>query len=355
MKTALGEAQDAPDIDEDVTSAGPAHEQYATDPIVGELVVQRSRAYVKASQQTEAKGAAIFPTREAPKVANYSLSPLQAELLEEVVRSFDSTRALFKLAIYNPDEDFRRHPLAELDQFEAGRRGQVVALIKVGFLKRLESSTAAFDHSCQNLFLKLYAFVEHHVSAEHLGVWERWKAQQAPVIEHVRAAQAAWTGEEAEEGEDLIPPELLGDVRTLSNEEYFVDRIVEETRADLDQLSRLLLILRDFTPDQDGKVAALLEMIRSDPVLATQKVLIFSEFMTTARYVRDQLRKAGFENVEEVDSATKLDRGEVIKRFAPYYNGSSSAQLKKRATPRPAYSYRQTFCRKASTFRTRHD
>jgi len=329
VKAALGEGQDAPGIDEDVTSAGPAHEEYATDPIVGELVVQRSRAYVKASQQTETKGAAIFPTREAPRVANYVLSPLQTELLDEVVRSFDSTRALFKLAIYNPDDGFRRHPSEELDQFEAGRRGQVVALIKVGFLKRLESSTVAFDHSCQNLFLKLYAFVEHHVSDDHRGVWERWKAQQAAVIEHVCTAQAAWTGEEPEEGEDLIPPEMLGDVQTLSDEEYFVDRIVEETRADLDQLSRLLTILARFTPEQDGKVAALIDLVRDDPVLSTQKLLIFSEFMTTARYVRDRLRAAGFENVEEVDSATKLDRGEVIKRFAPYYNGSSSAELAK--------------------------
>ncbi len=329
VKAALGERQDAPGIDEDVTSAGPAHEEYATDPIVGELVVQRSRAYVKASQQTEAKDAAIFPTREAPRVANYALSPLQTELLDEVVRSFDSTRALFKLAIYNPDDGFRRHPSEQLDQFEAGRRGQVVALIKVGFLKRLESSTVAFDHSCQNLFLKLYAFVEHHVSDDHRGVWERWKAQQAMVIEHVRTAQVTWTGEEAEEGEDLIPPEMLDDVQTLSNKEYFVDRIVEETRADLDQLSRLLTILARFSPEQDGKAAALIDLVRDDPVLSTQKLLIFSEFMTTARYVRDRLRAAGFENVEEVDSATKLDRGEVIKRFAPYYNGSSSAELAK--------------------------
>lgn len=332
IKAVLGEQADAPGVDENVAT-GPGQAQLGTEKIVAELVVQRSRAYVKASQQIDAKGAAIFPTREAPRVANYTLSPLQTALLDEVVRSFDTTRALFKLAIYNPDDPkdgFRRKPLDPQDQdqqFEAGRRGQVVALVKVGFLKRLESSTVAFDHSCQNLFLKLYAFIEHHVSDDHRGVWERWKAQQSPVIEHVRAAQAAWTGEEAEEGEDLIPPEMLGEVQTLSNEVYFVDRIVEETRADLDQLSRLLSILRDFTPEQDGKVSALIDLIKADPVLSTHKLLIFSEFMTTARYVRDQLRKAGFDNVEQVDSATKLDRGEVIKRFAPYYNGSSSAEL----------------------------
>jgi hypothetical protein len=331
VKAALGEAADAPGIDEDITT-GPAHEEYSTDPIVEALVVQRSRAYVKASQETDSKGAAIFPTREPPKVADYTLSALQTELLEEVVRSFDSARSLFKLAIYNPDDGFRRAPAEPLDQaqqFEAGRRGQVVALVKVGFLKRLESSTVAFDHSCQNLFLKLYAFVERHVSEDHRGVWERWKDQQAQVIAHVREGQAAWHEDETDECDDLISPEMLDDVPPLSNTEYFVDRIVEETRADLDQLCRLLDILRGFTPAQDGKIAKLLELVKTDPVLSTQKLLIFSEFMTTARYIRDQLRAAGFENVEQVDSATKLDRGEVIKRFAPYYNGSSSAELAK--------------------------
>lgn len=335
VKAAAGVSEDAPEIDEDVTT-GPGHDAFNTDKLVEALVVQRSRAYVKASQAIEARGAAIFPTREPPKVADYRLSDVQQRLLDEVVRAFDHQRALFRLAIYNPDDpEFRRVPLDRDDpeaSFEAGRRGQVVALIKIGFLKRLESSTVAFDHSCQNLFLKLYAFVEKNIGDNHRAVWERWKAQQAPVIEHVRQAQAAWTGEE-DDGEDLIDPELLEAMDALNDDIYFVDRIVEETRADLDQLCRLFDILREFTPAEDGKVKKLIELMLGDPVLAEHKVLIFSEFMATARYVKAQLLAAGFTNVEEVDSATSIDRGEVIKRFAPYYNGSSSAALAKEKAP----------------------
>lgn len=319
-------------IDEDI-STGPAHDVFNTDPIVEALVVQRSRAYVKASQQVDAKGAAIFPTREPPRVAEYALGDLQTRLLDEVVRSFEKERALFRLAIYNPDDGFRRKPLVEEGQeasFEAGRRGQVVALIKVGFLKRLESSTVAFDLSCQNLFLKLLAFVERHAESEtQRHRLERWKNLHADVIAHVAAGQAKWNSidEEDADADDLITPDMLGDEPPLDDTIYKVGEIVDETYLDLDQLCRLLEILRDFTPEQDGKVAALLKLVKTDPVLSTQKLLIFSEFMTTARYVRDQLRAAGFTNVEQVDSATKLDRGEVIKRFAPYYNGSSSAKL----------------------------
>ena len=49
--------------------------------------------------------------------------------------------------------------------------------------------------------------------------------------------------------------------------------------------------------------------------------------MTTARYLRRELQNAGIEGVQEIDSASKTDRGDAIQRFAPYYNGTTSAGL----------------------------
>jgi Helicase conserved C-terminal domain len=54
---------------------------------------------------------------------------------------------------------------------------------------------------------------------------------------------------------------------------------------------------------------------------------VFTEFMSTARYLRKQLALAGIEGVDEVDSASKRNRADVIQDFAPYYNDSSSARL----------------------------
>jgi Helicase conserved C-terminal domain/PLD-like domain len=332
VKKAANEAEDSPGVDEDV-SIGPAHDVYAADPIVDAMVVQRSRAFVKASQQTETKGAAIFPERDPPKVAAYALSNLQTRLLDEVVRSFDGKRALFRLAIYNPDDGFRRQPATDLDQdavMEAGRRGQVVALIKVGFLKRLESSTIAFDHSCQNLFIKLLTFIERHtVSDQERRRLDRWKDQHADAITHVAKGQAVWQDDDEDAGEDLITPEMLEADDALDDGTYRVGEIIDETYLDLDQLSRLLEILKEFTPEQDGKLSALLHLVKTNPVLRDHKLLIFSEFQKTARYLCENLRAAGYTNVEQVDSTTKLGRGDVIKRFAPYYNGSSSGELAK--------------------------
>ena len=56
-------------------------------------------------------------------------------------------------------------------------------------------------------------------------------------------------------------------------------------------------------------------------------MLVFTEFADTARYVESQLRSAGIDGLARIDSGSKLDRAEVIRRFSPYYNGSSSSEL----------------------------
>ena len=59
------------------------------------------------------------------------------------------------------------------------------------------------------------------------------------------------------------------------------------------------------------------------------KVLIFTEYMTTAHYLLHKLQNNGIDGVEEVDSSYGSNGEDVIARFAPYYNRSSSSELKK--------------------------
>jgi superfamily II DNA/RNA helicase len=70
-----------------------------------------------------------------------------------------------------------------------------------------------------------------------------------------------------------------------------------------------------------------LTLLKSDPVLKAQKVIIFSEYMATGRYLKKELESAGIKGVDEVDSGSKRDRGDIIRQFAPYYNESSSGDL----------------------------
>jgi superfamily II DNA/RNA helicase len=83
---------------------------------------------------------------------------------------------------------------------------------------------------------------------------------------------------------------------------------------------------KKFEPRHDDKLQKLIRLLKSKE-LADQKVLIFSEFADTARYVKRQLDKAGIGGVVQVDSATKTNRADIIERFSPYYNGMSTQAL----------------------------
>ena len=70
--------------------------------LFSELVVQRSRGYVRESQKLEATGEVLFPDREAPRVAAYQLKLTYGRLLDAVGTAFDREKPLFALALYNP-------------------------------------------------------------------------------------------------------------------------------------------------------------------------------------------------------------------------------------------------------------
>ncbi|MCY3677422.1 MAG: C-terminal helicase domain-containing protein [Gemmatimonadetes bacterium] len=112
----------------------------------------------------------------------------------------------------------------------------------------------------------------------------------------------------------------------LDRAEYDVEEMMAETFLDLDQIAKFLDEARRFEAKHDDKLRKLIRLLQSK-ALAGHKVLIFSEFADTARYVKRSLVKAGIEGVEQVDSATKKNRADVIQRFAPYYNGLSSPEL----------------------------
>jgi Helicase conserved C-terminal domain/PLD-like domain/Type III restriction enzyme, res subunit len=301
------------------------------DALFRAVVVQRSRAYVRRSQLQQGQIAAVFPTRADPQVAAYSVKKTYGRLLEMVEQAFAKEKPLFSLAMYYPLAHYKGDA-SQVDKFVAGRQKQIVALIRTQFLKRFESSAHAFERSCARLLGKLLAFVTRHSeTAAEKNRLERWQLQRKDLIASIKERQRELLpngGEdEGEEDEDLVTEEMLDDVPYLSREEYAVAEIVSETMLDLDEIAAFLDELRRFEPKHDDKLRALVKLLKTDPVLKQHKVLIFTEFAETARYLKRQLTAEGIDGVDQIDGGTKADRGEVICRFAPYYNGASSAEL----------------------------
>ena len=312
-----------------------ARDVLANDEVFSSLVVQRSRAYARASQIAEGGEGTAFPDRKPPRVAEYSIRSSYGGLLDMFKEAFEKQNPLFSLAIYYP-LGFYTGPDGSIDPFEENRQRQVVGLIRTLFLKRFESSAFAFQKSLDLLMRKLLAFVEvHSETGAERDRFESWKRRHAAVIgyhpEHQLSLDldGASVGEEHAEDaaeEDVVPPELLDAVTDLSRDEYDVPAILDETFADLDEIVRFIDVVRRLEPARDDKLKKLVRLLRTKD-LAARKVLVFTEFADTARYVESHLRDAGIDGVARIDGGSTVNRAEVIRRFSPYYNGSSSADL----------------------------
>jgi len=298
------------------------------DEIFRHLVVQRSRAYARESQIRENRTAAAFPDRKPPIVAEYSIRQTYGRLLDLLEKAFERKSPLFSLPIYYPLAYYKGDDKS-IDPFEENRQKQVVGLIPTMFLKRFESSVAAFELSCDRLMRKLLAFLEVHSDTPgEKSRLERWKHQNAEVLNYVVHRQfELWRdAEDADQDEDIIPQEFLQSVERLSRDEYEVVEMMQETFLDLDQIVNFLEEAKKFEPRHDDKLKKLIRLLKSKE-LEAQKVLIFTEFADTARYLFQQLKEAGIEGIAQVDSATKVNRAEILQRFSPYYNGTNSPKL----------------------------
>ena len=305
------------------------HELLSKDDLFSHLVVQRSRAYAKESQLRESKSSAVFPDRADPEVANYSIRKTYGRLLDVVETAFEKKNPLFSLAMYYPLYYLKESDETAEYRIEENRQKQVVGLIRTMFLKRFESSVWAFELSCDRLMRKLLAFIEvHSESQSDKKFLDRWKRQNAEILDYaIQQKLAFWPDEDDQDSEDdIVSQELLQKVEKLPRDEYKVDEIMRETFLDLDELVNFLEETRKFQAKHDDKLKKLIRILKKKD-FEGKKVIIFTEFADTAKYLMSQLAEAGIDGVEEVDGGSKGNRADIIRRFSPYYNGTSSVEL----------------------------
>ena len=303
-----------------------------SDPIFESLVVQRSRAYVMKSQEQNGKSAALFPERAAPQRVDYSLKSTYGKLLNSVEQAFNKDKPLFVLGIYYPLAYWKGDKEdPEYQKWDENRQKQVVTLIRTLFLKRFESSAKAFEGSCWRLLKRLLAWASIHSESEHdKRRLERWKQKNKDLIGYAETHQREfWPDEpEEDEAEEFLTEDTLESIEKLNPEKFDVPAIFDDTLDDLTQIAEFLDLVTRVKPERDDKLKALIKLLKSDRVLKKEKVLLFSEFADTVRYVEHELKEAGFAGVHKIDGgSSQKERSTGIRRFSPYYNDSSSKEL----------------------------
>lgn len=306
------------------------------DPVLRQILIQRSRTYIKDAEMASGTDI-LFPKRVIEPTIEYSLRRVYRTLYDELQAAFDRDDPFLNLAIYNTVK-YHKKPERQIEN----RQKQIVGLIRTLVLKRLESSWRAFEATVENLLLKMAEWLERY-APERFRMWEGTNTRWWGVVQkHIRdrlQADGILTDNTLETLLNSVAPnpseeeDDLASVETDDDfipEDHDVDSLFGDVVDDMNFLTGLLSrIYRLFYADelasepdtrQDDKLQQLLKLLKSHP---DEKLLIFTEFCDTARYLYTQLQRAGFKGIEQIDSRRKVNREEVIERFSPRYNGRS--------------------------------
>lgn len=313
----------APQPDDDQESIFPefdvqeAEKILRQDKIFQALVIQRSRDYARSYFKKSGAGKFFFPKRDDPRVVDYPLAKIYGDLFTRVKTSFSRDTPFLDLAIYNTES--KKRDATAIDGKIANREKQVIMLIRSTLLKRMESSYKAFQSSCEDLLRSNARFLRFYAPDE----WEEWKKKNQAfwdtIEEHWKERFQDVDDLDDVEEDDILPSPKEKD--RLDPELFNIDEIAVGVRKDMNELvSFLTFIHENLDETKDDKMNALVALLKQQP-LNTNKVLIFTQYRDTARYMFRELRKRIPDRaIEEIDSTSKKDREEIIKRFAPYYN-----------------------------------
>lgn len=301
------------------------------DRLLEAVVWQNSRKYAVESARVAGGGAVVFPEQQPPQVVAYNLGLHFGALLTELEAAFRKSSPLFVLPMYYPLAFSRSK---EVDTVAENRQRQVVGLIRTTFLKRFESSVAAFSGSCLDLAAKILRWLDANTrqDASQSQRLADWRKRHDDLLDdvHVRF-RSTQQMPETEIGDDVTLEELEELEIHLPAEHYDIDAMVQAAFEDLLQLARFLERIAD-AGQVDDKYSRLLALISTSagrrdlsksvftPEFGTQKVIVFTEFADTARYLHERLVKDGVADVDRLDGSRSADRVKMINRFSPFYN-----------------------------------
>jgi superfamily II DNA or RNA helicase len=99
--------------------------------------------------------------------------------------------------------------------------------------------------------------------------------------------------------------------------DFFTPQLMQELIADSRNLIEVLKIGKDWDAKDDRQLNALFELITSTH--SNEKILIFTQFADTARYLNRELKSRGLTKLEEVDGDTG-NPTDMAHRFSPRSN-----------------------------------
>ena len=254
--------------------------------ILDELTIARSRAHIIKYYNTSAQTIA-FPQRQrpisiAPKIDIEGFFPSYQKINTEIEG--------YKLAIFSPSQYLlpqyqSLYKKKGNDPFSQGdREHYLIGMMKVNFLKRLESSVASFALTLSRTIHKIDQLKE---------TIARFKNQQTQSTVDVTITDDV-EDDELGDAMNLTVGKLQFKLAHLRLDDWLI-----ELERDRDQLIGLYNSARQITPQRDAKMYELqrhiLQKLQHPTITKTgkpnRKVIIFTAFADTAKYLYANLHQ----------------------------------------------------------------
>ncbi len=227
----------------------------------------------------------------------------------------------------------------------AGHRLQ--GFCRVNLFKRLESSGDAFLLSIERHILRNYIFlyaIENDLpfpmGSQDSGTLDPGSNDED--ADDISSAPEMF--DDDDDNETPTPESISGRLRTVADFEsraelvytryetsfrrrfewirssLFTDKLAVDLRKDAENLSRVLDRAGDWNPSRDEKLKSLNDLLTKQH--PDEKVIVFSQFADTVRYLSRELKKQGINQLAGVVGGVS-DPSEFARRFSPESNNRS--------------------------------
>ncbi len=259
--------------------------------LLDELTISRSRNHIKKYYRHEMEKIGLFPDRGKPHPIYSDIdlkgSFLSYDRLQDEIEKYELS--LFKPSSYVKQE-FKQHYSEKAQSIGAAvfkqedREEFLIGMMKVNFLKRLESSVESFEITMQRCVSKIEAL------EIKIKDYLKKKAEDS----EFDLDDTKMEGEEDEEYNELY---TVGKKLRYELKHLHLDNWLKDLKKDKEQLSLLRDNAEAVTPDRDAKLKKLRYLISQKANNPTKnrdgkfnkKVLIFTAFADTASYLYDNI------------------------------------------------------------------
>ena len=274
--------------------------------LLDEIMIRRTRQFILENYpEATINGKPVtFPHRRLKKV-EYTLTQIfGTTVYKQVLDTIDQ----LNLVPYRVRSYVKQ--VGKEEKLEIEYRAE---LQKYGLLKRFESSVAAIRESINRL-IKFYEFFE--------------KALDNKLILDSKSFHKVLIElEDAEEEDDEKILDAFKKVELVPvTADYDVEKIKSDLKADLDLLKPLLKGLTNIHAYSDRKLVRLKELFDEDQIFERggKKVVIFTQFVDTAKYIFEEIRKDVKEHEARLltGNTDPETRKRTLEAFAPKANNA---------------------------------